>query len=80
MYSVGAQITSTGPEPEPPVWKIYDAVDRSNGKVGFKSTAWLNAIVPVLVKQKNISESNFLEAKATYLIHSFWARYFPLIV
>ena len=35
LYDVGAQITSTGPEPEPPVWKIYDAVDRSNGKVGF---------------------------------------------
>ena len=33
MFDVGAQVTSTGPEPEPPIWKIYDAIDRTNGKV-----------------------------------------------
>ena len=33
MYEIGAQVTATGPEPDPPVWKIYDAIDRQNGKV-----------------------------------------------
>ena len=33
LYEIGAQVTATGPEPDPPVWKIYDAIDRQNGKV-----------------------------------------------
>ena len=41
-------MTSTGPEPEPPVWKIYDAIDRTNGKVMFK---WSS---PILLKTKTI--------------------------
>ena len=33
LYEIGALVTATGPEPDPPVWKIYDARDRTNGKV-----------------------------------------------
>ena len=29
-------MTATGPEPDPPVWKIYDAIDRQNGKVRYE--------------------------------------------
>ena len=31
---VGRQLTSAAPECEPPVWKIYDAVSKTDGKVG----------------------------------------------
>ena len=30
---VGRQLTSAAPECEPPVWKIYDAVSKTDGKV-----------------------------------------------
>ena len=36
LYEIGAQVTATGPEPDPPVWKIYDAIDRQNGKVRYE--------------------------------------------
>ena len=30
---MGNLVTSAGPEPDPPVWKIYDGFDKSTGKV-----------------------------------------------
>ena len=33
LYEIGAQVTATGPEPDPAVWKIYDAIERQSGKV-----------------------------------------------
>ena len=33
LYEVGALLTAPGPEPDPPVWKIYNARDRTKGKV-----------------------------------------------
>ena len=32
-YEVGRQVTSIGPEPDPPVWRLYDGLDRDSGKV-----------------------------------------------
>ncbi|XP_023332600.1 SCY1-like protein 2 isoform X2 [Eurytemora carolleeae] len=31
-YSIGRQLTCPVPEPDPPVWKIYDAVSKADGK------------------------------------------------
>ena len=33
LYTIGRQLTCPVPEPEPPVWKIYDAVCKTDGKV-----------------------------------------------
>ena len=38
-YSIGRQLTCPVPEPDPPVWKIYDAVSKADGKV------WLILII-----------------------------------
>jgi hypothetical protein len=38
-YIVGRQLTSAAPECEPPVWKIYDAVTKQDGKV-FMAKSW----------------------------------------
>ena len=44
LYEIGAQVTATGPEPDPPVWKIYDAIERQNGKVGREIWTFLQTV------------------------------------
>ena len=33
LYEVGSLVTCPGPEPDPPIWKIYDGVCKQDRKV-----------------------------------------------
>ena len=36
FYTIGRQLTCPVPEPDPPVWKIYEAISKADGKVMSK--------------------------------------------
>ena len=75
-YEIGAQLTCPVPEPDPPVWKLYDAVSKADGKVTNNSLAYINITITYTVASSTAEIQILFKCeieKGRYLVDfSFW--------
>ena len=42
LYEIGSVVSSPGPEPDPPIWKIYDGICKQDRKVHGMEIEWVS--------------------------------------
>ena len=45
LYEIGSVVSSPGPEPDPPIWKIYDGICKQDRKVHGMEIEWVSFIL-----------------------------------